>query len=165
MMWLSTRGYRVVGVELNELACRRFFVENNLKFTEYEHGGFRVFQSDSIQLYCGDFFLCTRDLVGKIGAIYDRAALVALPPAMRERYAEHIRALSCEGVQILLLSVAYDQMQMNGPPFSVSEDEIKRLFVPRFEIERLYYKVACEVPPHFKAKGLITLREAVYRLF
>ncbi len=57
-------------------------------------------------------------------AAYDRAALVALPPSMRERYAQHFATLMPAGSRTLLVAFEYEQTIKDGPPFSVEPDEV-----------------------------------------
>lgn len=71
--------------------------------------------------------------------VYDRAALVALPGEMRARYAAHLTAVSKAAPQFLI-TFAYDQSQMEGPPFSVPGEEVRRLYENRYAITDLTSK-------------------------
>src|SRR5690606_595330 len=90
-------------------------------------------------LYCGDVFLLNAEAVSHVQAVYDRAALIALPPPMRERYVAHLRTILPAGWRMLLVTLEYDQSKMDGPPFSVSANEVQRLFhgctVRQLEVE------------------------------
>ena len=77
----------------------------------------------NIEIYVGDFFDLSAETLGQVDAVYDRAALVALPVEMRRLYTRHLMALTQAASQ-LLITLEYDQSQMAGPPFSVSGDEI-----------------------------------------
>ena len=70
-----------------------------------------------------------------VGVVYDRAALIALPPAMRKRYAERLAQRIEPGVEMLLVSLEF--AGDGGPPFSVPENEIRELFEPAFTVIRL----------------------------
>ncbi len=137
MLWLATQGHEVLGVELSEKALKEFLVENNLIAQEVNHNDYCGYQLDGITLLCGDFFkLSSRD-VKKIQVVYDRAALVALPLEMRQRYVRHLIQILPVGTQILLVVMEYNQEKILGPPFSVSETEVYSLFADTFSIEKL----------------------------
>lgn len=125
--WLLTQGYRVVGVELSELAIRQLFdalqITARLEFSNE----FKCFRGDNIEIFVGDFFSLSSDLLGNIAATYDRAALIALPTDLRVKYASHLIRIT-QQAPILLNTYRYDQETMQGPPFSVPEPEIKKLF-------------------------------------
>ncbi|WP_399259072.1 thiopurine S-methyltransferase [Terriglobus albidus] len=133
--WLAQQGYRVTGAELSNLAVNRFFQELGEQPTvscgslqRYEGGGFVLFQ--------GSIFDLTPDLLGPVDAVYDRAALVALPAGLRDEYASHLTSLTRAQRQ-LLICYEYNQACAEGPPFSVPEDEVKRLYQTTFAIELL----------------------------
>jgi len=58
----------------------------------------------------------------------------------------------------------YDQNQMQGPPFSVSVDEVIELYGAQYQIELLQSEELIEIQPHWKAKGLNSLLESTIRL-
>jgi len=164
MLWLLAQGYQVVGVELSPLAVEAFFSENGLQPTTYPHGDFVISESDGIQILCGDFFALRSADLGKIDAVYDRASLVALPYDMRIDYIAHLSALLAPDVNILLVAFDYPQHEMTGPPFSVHNEEVEKLYHAWCEIELLANEDVIEREPHFKERGLSQLREQIYRL-
>ncbi|WP_399258521.1 hypothetical protein [Terriglobus albidus] len=87
-------------------------------------------------LFQGSIFDLTPDLLGPVDAVYDRAALVALPAGLRDEYASHLTSLTRARRQ-LLICYEYNQACAEGPPFSVPEDEVKRLYQATFAIELL----------------------------
>jgi thiopurine S-methyltransferase len=127
MLYFSSIGHSVIGVELSPIACRDFFVENGIKFTEKSVKDFVVFESEHITLWCGDFFKLPQDVWNTVTGIYDRAALVALPEDIRQKYAAEITKRSGT-VEVLLVSFEYPQGSIQGPPFSVPEVEIKKIY-------------------------------------
>ena len=135
MLWLRAAGHEVAGIELSAIACEAFFAENAIPVERRREGAFDVFRADGITLWCGDLFDAPDAAWEGIGSVYDRAALVALPPPLRARYAavvgERARAA---GAPILL--VTYEHPRGSGPPFSVSEDEVRRLYAG-FAVRRL----------------------------
>lgn len=118
---------RVIGAELSEIACRDFFAENHLQATCTPEGAFVCYSAATIQLWQGDFFALSPEQVAECRRIYDRAALIALPAAMRQDYVHQLRALM-PTADMLLLSLEYPVAEKNGPPFSVPAEEIFRLF-------------------------------------
>jgi thiopurine S-methyltransferase len=128
LAFLASRGHDVIGVELIESAVRAFFAEHGITPTVTPLGKLVEYASPPITIYAGDVFEATRDVIGSIDAIYDRAALVALPEQMRRRYVDHLRALAGKGKRVLLVSYEYDQSKMAGPPFSVEEAEVRMLY-------------------------------------
>ena len=101
---------------------------------------------------------------GGCGAVYDRAALIALPPPLRERYAAHLDALLPIAIPRLLITLEYDQTQMAGPPFAVHPDEVEALFSPRHRILPLAELDVLDASPGLRARGVSALKERVYRL-
>ncbi len=128
MIYLTSIGRKVIGVELSDIACREFFSENKIPFTEKIAPGFIRFESEKITLYCGDFFQLPVDVWKSINGIYDRAAIVALPAELRIRYANEIITRTPKGSSVLLISFDYPEARLQGPPFSVPDDELKKLF-------------------------------------
>lgn len=164
MLWLRAQGYQVVGVELSPLAVRAFFAENSLQSKAVAHDRFDVLEADGIRLYCGDFFdLAAQDLAG-VSAVYDRASLIALPPEMRPAYARHMRQLLAPGARTLLVAFEYPQQEMQGPPFSVQEAEVRALYEGGCRIELLRSLDILEQESRFRDKGVSRLQEKVYAL-
>lgn len=156
--WLLDQGFRVVGVELSELAVQQLFA--NLSLTpEIENvGALRRYRAPGLDVLVGDFFALSPDLVGEIDAVYDRAALVALPPAMRDQYAAHLTRLAA-GASQLLVSFAYDQHAMPGPPFCVPGDEVTGHYGAEYHIRLLD-----SVPVEGGLKGVCAADEQVWLL-
>jgi len=163
MLWLAGQGYQVIGVELSQVACSAFFKENKIPVKITETKNFTLFGSEEITIFCGDFFKLSRVILDKIDAVYDRAALIALPTDTRKSYSEHLIELTTPVASIFLITTTYDQSEMPGPPFSVGEDEVIALYGAHFEINQLYSK-QFEVPTHLQAKGLFQATEQVYML-
>lgn len=132
MLWLREQGHEVVGVELNESACSAFFEENNTVPQVRQLDKFTARCVDGIELLCGDFFALEQEHLGPIAAIYDRAALIALPFNMRKQYADHLSVLLPAGGKILLVTLEFAGDA--GPPFSVSAEEVVALFGERFDV-------------------------------
>jgi thiopurine S-methyltransferase len=164
LLWLVQQGYQVEGVELSELAVRAFFDEQGLTPRQRRQGEWQVWESDNLRLWCGDFFKLSAAQLGPIDAVYDRAALIALPAAMRQAYARHMQSL-VGAVPHLLITLDYPQARMDGPPFSVEQAEVAALFGERYSGTRPH---ACDdvlaSNPHLQQRGLERLNECVYLL-
>jgi thiopurine S-methyltransferase (Se/Te detoxification family) len=123
--WLLSNGYRVVGSELSEVAVKQLFSELAIEPKITAIDDIRRHSADNIDIFVGDIFDLSRSVLARVDAIYDRAALVALPEAMRGRYAAHLIKITDRAPQ-LLISYDYDQSLVDGPPFSVSNEEVSR---------------------------------------
>ena len=119
--WLLSQGYQVVGVELSELAIQQLFDAFAVRPSVTQLGNLKRYSYENIDIFVGDIFDLSADLLGKVDATYDRAALVALPKAMRERYTAHLVEITAYAPQ-LLICFEYDQNLMDGPPFSISSE-------------------------------------------
>lgn len=168
MLWLSQNGYKVFGVECSERAVKDFFEENALsyKYAEKdEHAFYQTGDQNSvIEIFQGDFFSLQKDDLDNITDIYDRASLVALPLDMRKQYADKMAELQNPGIRTLLVTLTYDQSEMNGPPFSVSENDVNELYSDYFSIEKLCFKDTIANEPRMQDRGLTSLVETVYKL-
>lgn len=136
ILWLLQSGYRVVGAELSRLAVEQLFAEMELVPGVTEAGPLTRFSAEDIDIYVGDIFELGASLLGQVDAVYDRAALVALPATMRPRYADHLVAITGRARQ-LLIAYDYDQSLQNGPPFAVGADEVRSLYEPYFQVTLL----------------------------
>lgn len=163
LLWLRQQGHYVIAVELSLIAVEAFFTENKLPVKKTQVGEFKLFETDGIQIYCGDFFKLSSDILRGVQAVYDRAALVALPIEMRVQYAAKMQDLLFGSSQILLVAFDYPQHEMQGPPFSVDNTEIISLF-GCCNVKHLYSEDISDKEPHFKTKGLSLIHEEVYVL-
>jgi thiopurine S-methyltransferase len=164
LAWLAGRGHQVLGIELSEKAIEDFFSEHQVQPQISEKGAFKVYRSDAFELWCGDFFALTAGDVADCTAIYDRAALIALPAPMRERYAAHLQRILPQGVQGLLITLDYDQAQMPGPPFAVGDDEVQRLLGDAWQVQELEAQDVLAESGKFLQAGVTRLEERVYRV-
>jgi len=164
MVWLASQGLTVVGIELSPIAVAGFFEHERLEATVQPAGPLRRHAAGAYELLEGDFFDASPETLSGIDAWYDRAALVALPPGMRRRYAGHVAGLVPPGARGLLLTLEYPSHQMNGPPFPVPGSEVRELLGPGFEIVELERQDVLAGNPRFRERGLAHLVETVFRL-
>lgn len=164
LIWLRTQGHEVKGVELSSIALESFWMEQGIPARRRALTDFDVYEADGFKLFRGDFFKVAAPLLGNVSAVYDRAALIAWPPPMREAYVDHLSSLTVPGTQMLLIAVEYPPEQMKGPPFPLTRHEIEKLYARRYSIEELGRHEILELEPRLKARGLSELREVCYRM-
>ena len=134
--WLLAQGYQVAGAELSALAINELFKNLNLTPTITKLGDITHYSAANIDVFVGDIFNISASILGHVDAVYDRAALVALPLAMRKMYSAHILTITQAAPQ-LLVCFEYDQSQMDGPPFCVSADEVRMHYQQQYAINLL----------------------------
>lgn len=138
MNWIVEQGYSVIGVELSEIAITEFFEESKLEPQITVEGAFICYSSDNVTIYQGDIFDLTAEHLASCTASYDRASLIALPPKMRPLYCNHLAKILPAATIILLVTLEYDEDKLSGPPFSVSAEEISRLYNDFANIETFH---------------------------
>lgn len=131
--YLLQLGYHVIGAELSEIAIEALFQSLQLQPTITQHGCLKHYRAQTLEVYVGDIFELTATQSGHIDAIYDRAALVALPAEVRQRYAQHLMEITHTAPQ-LVITYEYDQSQIDGPPFSVDANEIEQLYAKSYAL-------------------------------
>lgn len=134
--WLLANGYRVAGAELSGIAVAELFAELGVAASATKTGVLTHYQAPQIDLFQGDIFDLSEDVLGPVDAVYDRAALVALPDDIRRRYAQHLIKITKRSPQ-LLLCIEYDQSLRSGPPFSVPEGKIREVYGDAYVLTEL----------------------------
>lgn len=168
MLWLHQQGHPILGVELSEKAVQAFFADNNLAYSRSSEDGYQRYTgidaAAGIELWAGDFFALQPEHTEHCRAFYDRASLIAMNPDMRVGYASQLSRIVRPASQGLLLCIAYDESRMNGPPFSVSDNNVQDLFARNFAIKELAHYSGPERLGNLAKRGLETLDERVYLL-
>lgn len=164
MRWLRERGCTVTGVELSDIAVRDFFNEQGIVASRREVGAFQILEGEGIKLLCGDFFVLDTTHTANISAVYDRAALIALPPEMRVRYVDYLESLLAPEIPMLLLTFEYPTHEIDGPPFSVDEAQVRALYAGRREVTRLESLDRLEDEPRLAERGMTQLVEHAFLL-
>ena len=164
MPWLAGHGHRIVGSELSPIAIRDFFEERGLQPARTTGGHFTRHAAGPYELLEGDALELTPEILGPVDAVYDRAALVALPPDMRAGYAHSMARLHPSGVPMLLIAFEYPQEMRGGPPFSVDALEVRTLFEPVFTVTELERRDVIAESPKFAELGIPALHEIAYSL-
>ena len=143
MAWLAAQGYDVVGVELVETAVQEFFTEQNISPTVHQHAdnpAIKYYQGQlsgqTITLWVADIFALLSEDIGSVKAVYDKAALIALPADMRVQYSAQMYQLSANAPQFII-TLTYDQSKKAGPPFSISSEQIQQYYGDNYHISEL----------------------------
>jgi thiopurine S-methyltransferase len=160
LLWLAEQGHEVTGVELSPLAIESFFTEHALEFeldTAQPLACYRA-KGHAIRIYCGDYFSFEND---PFDALFDRGALVALSPELRGRYASHTRSLLAAHASQLLITLDYEQSRVAGPPFAVPATEVSKYWPDLVAVDE--FNAIEESPPKFRAAGLTTVTETIWR--
>lgn len=156
MLWLKQQGHEVLGVELSQKALDEFLSENHIEAQPVEHERFCGYELGAMTLLCGDFFDLSQVDCTAVKAVYDRAAIVALPKSMRQAYVAHLQKILPEGAVCLMVTMEYDESKLSGPPFSVPEKEVCELFSACSEVKKVSEQA-------FSRKGLDAI-EKVYAI-
>lgn len=164
LIWLRDRGLQVTGVELSAVALEAFCLEHGVLTRRANHGMFERFDSQGLHLLHGDFFSLSAEDLGDVRAVYDRAALIALPPETRHRYVRHMTDLTTEGTKTLLMTVEYPQHQVSGPPHSVSASEVEQLYGKNHSIELLGRRDILAEEVRLRARGATEIHELCFIL-
>jgi thiopurine S-methyltransferase len=130
MAWLAERGWEVTGVELSGIAADAWFAERGLSPERRERGRFVAWSAAGVTILQGDVLELEEPA---FDAVWDRAATIALPPDLRARYATRLAGAVRPGGRLLLVTLDYPQEEQGGPPFSVPEAEVERLYGAAFE--------------------------------
>ena len=134
--WLLSEGYRVTGAELAEIAVEQLFDELGMKPKISRFGKASLYSAEDIDIFVGNIFDVSGEILSSVDAIYDRAALVALPEEIRNRYTAHLKEITSKAPQ-LLVTFEYDQNLMEGPPFSISKEEVDRHYSDNYDLSLL----------------------------
>lgn len=128
MVWFIQQGIKVIGIELSEYAVQQFADENQLVLKQKNIGSIKQYFNEQISIWVADIFKLTPSLITPVDAIYDRAALIALPYKLRPIYVDTCLNWLKPGGGILLKTMSYNQEEMQGPPFSVHDEEVTELY-------------------------------------
>jgi thiopurine S-methyltransferase len=123
----------VVGVDGVPQAIETFIQEQPELSIEAagEFGGYQKHKGESIALLTGDFFNLTPEIAGgPFDGVWDRGSLVAIDPLLREQYVDKIGELigKPNGRYLLATVIRGNKDTKTGPPFSIDETEVRRLF-------------------------------------
>jgi thiopurine S-methyltransferase len=162
LAWLADRGHPVLGVEFVEQAARAFFAERGVEPQVGRAGPHLSLSTGGVTIVVADFFAVDPALVGRFPAVWDRAALIAVPPEQQRPYLERLRALVADDGRVLL--VTYDHDLPGGPPYPVSGGDVERLSAGLFTPEPLEDEDILAEEPRFRERGATRIHERLYLL-
>ncbi len=156
--WLLSNGYRVAGAELSKIAIEQLFLGLGVEPKISAIGEMNHYSAENIDIFVGDIFHLSDKILGPVDAIYDRAALVALPETMRNRYTTHLMKITDKAPQ-LLICYEYDQSLVEGPPISISNEEVNLHYKDHYKLNPIESKSIIG-----GLKGKTTAKENVWLL-
>lgn len=167
VLWFRKQGYRVIGIELSELAldelAEQMRSELGIGIDKTPRAQDVWYEGDGVLLIGGDFFSVRPEDLGNVDAVYDRGALVALPDAMRVDYCRQLHALSA-GAKQLVMTFDYQQQLMAGPPFAISVDELEQHYGTTHRIRCVDERELIAYEHGFRALGLPSFIQRVHLL-
>ena len=165
MPWLAECGHRVLGIEMVPLAIEQFFADSGLHpQRSQDEAGLTRYTAGAIEVVNVNVFDVEPATLATCRAVYDRAALIALPPSIRERYLSHMYGSLAADASGLLITLEYPQNEMPGPPFAVDEDEVRRALSADWHVDLLERRDILSMQPEFAAAGVTSLHTAAYWL-
>lgn len=165
IVWLMEQEYNVIGVEISALAIRELLQLLGGEFSKRQKGDFTVFSSQNVALWQGDFLKMESEFLPAIDAVYDKAALIALPPDKRKTYTGTVKNIISSHTKMLLNCFEYEQKEMKGPPFTVFREELDQHYGELFSINLLQKQSLFEQLQKFQSRGLSSyLTEKIYLL-
>ncbi len=164
MVWLHAQGHEILGVELSSMAAKAFYEENKIAYKTGSSEAFQNYASQGYSILVGDIFDLAKSETVNIKAVYDRAALIALPPEMQQQYVAHLRDILPSGTQILLITLEYDPSELDGPPFSIPPTRIQTLFSDWCQITQLKTIALTNFTKGRLRTRNIAANESVYKL-
>jgi thiopurine S-methyltransferase len=164
MAWLASQGHSVLGVELSALAVEQFLADHDLSADITDSPMGRHYVAGSIEIIRGDIFDLDDATLAGCQAFYDRAALIALPPDMRQRYVERVYGRLPAGARGLLITLDYPPQEMQGPPFSVGDPDVNRLYAGQWHVDCIERRDVLPKEPKFAARGVTRMETIVYDL-
>jgi thiopurine S-methyltransferase len=151
-------GYLVVGAELIKIAINKLFEVLGIAPKISRLGELTCYRAKNIDIFVGNIFDVFAESLGLVDAVYDRAALVAIPANMRDQYTSHLMSITGAAPQ-LLITYEYNQQLMDGPPFSINEEELKRHYAGTYQVKPAESKKVAG-----GLKGKVTSNETVWLL-
>ena len=162
--WFLSEGHEVVGVELVPQAVAALHAGLERTPETRPWGRLVAHESPGLTILEGNLLDLQAAHLAGITHVSDPAAILALPPVDRIRYAALLQQHLSPGTQTLLVSFFYDQAHMDGPPYSVPPAELRQLFTPCAAIEALGPAEERIEGSKFVERGLDSFMEQVFLL-
>jgi len=165
MNWFLAAGYKVIGIELSNIAIQAFFAGRGVTPSRKRHGRFVRWSQGDVEIWCGDLFDLNRDDLKEINALYDCAALTALPAATRADYVRHLGTLLPDATPILLMTTesAEEIADIKMPLYEI-DGEVASLYQSLYRVELLHGQQCMKIDPEYPHEPATMLEEKVYRM-
>ena len=150
-------------MELSHIAIEAFFAERALTPNRQRRGRFTRWWHETVEIWCGDLFDLTSSELGDIAAIFDCAALTALPQSSRSSYVRHLSSLLNPDSQILLLTTESGD-EPSSEPSLTPDSEVVALYQSRFAIELLHGHNCIKIDPEFPDLPASLFAEKIYHM-
>ena len=158
------QAHSVAGVEISAVAVESFCLEHGIAARRAFFGDFDVYEADKLQLYRGDFFELSPELLGPVARSFDRAALIAWPPELRAAYVDQIYGPDPSGHA--------DSVDHRGVPAGANGGTAlfrggrcgRALVCATHAIQFLSRQDVLAIEPRLRARGIAQLHEVCYRL-
>lgn len=136
MDWLLSEGHEVIGADIAQEAQDQFLVTHQEPVRYTEENKLKLAWQGRLLFIAGDILHMEPEMLRSVDAVYDRAALIALPHAVRQNYALFLAHCLKPGAKMLLITRQAPKEQLT-PPFNVSAAEVDKLYSSNFRIEQL----------------------------
>jgi thiopurine S-methyltransferase len=165
MNWLLEKGYKVIGIELSNIAIQAFFAGRGVTPSRKRHGRFIRWSQGDVEIWCGDLFDLSLDDLKEINALYDCAALTALPAEVRAQYVRHLGGLLPDSTPILLMTTesAEETEDIKILPYEI-DGEVASLYQSQYRVELLHGQQCLKIDPEYPYEPASMLEEKVYRM-
>lgn len=154
---LHDLGMDVTAVEYVPAAVRALLREQfpryKIRRQETPHG--RAYRGRRLTVRQEDFFLLPTD--ARFDLIYDRAAIVAILPRQRKRYAKILCRAAAAGGALFIVAYEFIGKRRAAPPFSLSRAELLKLF-PGWRVKAGAVHTYGKVEPRFVEQGITRMR-------
>ena len=161
--FLRSLGHSVIGIELSPIAVETFWAELGVTPQKRVDQALTFWESDEIEIIEGNFFSLNPEQIQRPCIVYDRAALIAMPPELQKQYATHLVALS-QKAPIFMVTLDYQAEEMSGPPFPITRSRLGELFDEWYEVSLIESRDALADNPGLASRGLKSLSESIWIL-
>lgn len=164
LRWLAEQGHTVIGVELSPVAVRDFFRKQRLSPRRTISGALTMWEQGPYRIFCGDLFALMPEQLGEVAAVYDRAALTALPEETRPAYVAHLHRLLPESCPVFLLTQEDAEDDEPESRFPEILAEIVSLYGSRFAIDLAHAESSFEALAEGEDASPRRVEQRLYRL-
>lgn len=139
MDWLLSEGHEVIGTDIAEKAQEDYLETHDEPVRYTEENKLKLAWQGRLLFVVGDILHLEPEMLRSVDAVYDRAALTALPRAVRQNYALFLAHCLKPGAKMLLITRQAPE-ERHSPPYNVSTAEVEELYASNFRLECLLTK-------------------------